>query len=136
MPGLWQLGTDGQLICSTGTALAPPATHLLDALVRSFDLVDEFEASCPEVDTVAMVDALPACDLCKQGVAGYDAYLTCGPGRRIAGFLCAPCYRAHTSHVLGAGHGQVLATWQDIPVSVLAIWRSLTDRLGRTSIDG
>ena len=132
----YRLGSYGQLICSTGTALAPPATHLLDALVRRFDLVDEFEAVlCPAVHTVAMVEALPACDVCKQFVARYDAYLTCGLGRRIAGFLCAPCYGIRTGRSLGAGHGQVLATWDDVPVNVMAICRVLTDRLGRTPIE-
>lgn len=127
----YQLGPDGQLLWAPGTGIAPPATHLLDALVRNFALVDELEAIiCHAVHTMALVGARPACDLC-QGTAGYDAYL---PRDRMWGIACTSCYRRHTSQLLGAGRGQMLVTWSEVPAQVQAICGALAKRLGRPSI--
>lgn len=72
LPG-YRVGPDGQLLCSTGAALAPPATRLLDALVRNFALVDEDEAM------VCLSTPLPWSGRCRRATCARRAQLATTP---------------------------------------------------------
>lgn len=111
----------------SGVLVPPPATHVLDHLVR-----DRLGGSSPEIDaqlmvhpvagTVAVVSELPGCDMCtKEGsicAARYDSRMA----DRSSGmaFLCNVHYELHGTGRLGVAEGQYLMTIAEVPDEVTA----------------
>lgn len=130
---IWPARIDGDL-------RRPPDEHILDQLVR-----EEFEgasgsadlgafSSHPSAWTVGVVLKLPACNLCNQAGARYDAKMSTSSSGAWAN-MCPRCYLENTDHQLGVGLGQYLLQHDEIPEDVTraqaiaqAYWRERIDR--------
>lgn len=92
----------------------------LDALVAEADLLPPEIWHCAESPTrLALVTALPDCELCASGEATFDAPVPFLDGRW--GYLCEDCWTAHCVPELGASRGQRLATSESTPAWVTAL---------------
>lgn len=130
--GLVALDRDGFPAVIEGRLVPPPASHVLDFLVRHYVLDEDAALHLPtslslisaDPGTVAMIfDAeLPRCDRCELDGRGprearYDGPASPRPGAPW-GYLCPDCFASNAPPVLGMGRAQYLITRNEIPDDV------------------
>ena len=116
-----------------GHLVPPPDEHVLDALARSYSLVDDEESSVrPAANTVGVLIELPPCDLCGSADARVDGGMTTRDG--VHASMCASCYRRHGVGTFGASGDGYLLTFAEVSDEVRHVCDQITTRLGRPSI--
>lgn len=106
----------------------PGPVYALDRLIReqiaddaAFQ-VDSIAAATPDPFLMALVQALPQCDLCslnerRGSEARYD-----GPvkpaGESPWAFMCQDCFLVHSPRQLGPGLGQYLMLYDEVPSDI------------------
>jgi hypothetical protein len=115
--------------------IIPPPEHVLDYLVRnecSDTESPEVQAEFPGAGTVAVVETLPLCDLCKsQGILEALARYDAREQDNGWAFMCWSCFKTSSAGRLGWGEGQYLMLKSEVPQAVyeakdraLAYWRT------------
>lgn len=127
-----------------GQLAPPPPDHVLDRLIRqelggASPEIDAEPMLHPEAGTVALVGALPRCDLCAslgvEAPARYDGPASREPGAPW-GNMCGTHYEECSTGRLGIGEGQFLMLRSEISSDVLRaldiardFWRRRQDEL-------
>ena len=112
----------------------PPDEHVLDSLARSEGLVSEEETQVrPAAGTVAVVAALPDCDVCGVLPARIDGRVLSNE-ELVAVFACAACYDDYGQGSLGASGDVWLMLKSEVSPEVRAVCDELSARLGRPSL--